>query len=1164
MGVVIGRLEEGVTDAAERARLEKARDKMNYLLADRLMDLADETDTDDPQRQAALDEVAKRLELLQRKGEVKQVAKITGRMAYAKAVAVEQKEGFSAAAEHYNKAAELLEQAHQGFNRSDYKVAALLVQIYQKQKISGKAKAIVDDIAAAGGNVENVSLMLVQAKQAISFRRYGEARQLIAQVLRRDPENTEARTLQAVLASESGRIPEEMELTPRHIYILVERAEDLWKNGERDAALTMLENLSLRAPDNMIVTQTLLRHYVDLDEREKAEQLLARARRAMPDSRELEVLAALLQERDPDQRYALQLKMIDEQKGVAGADPKLVEMSRAVIKHVVALRNGKSDDALKFLQQATELYPDHPSVISHWFDHAIRIKDWELAREYARKAADINIDGVDGLMTRGQLAFAQEKFSEAIPLLKQVTEKRPDIKPAWVMLARSYLQTDDTLDRAYETYKTLAENDPRYAPAAVAMLRMSILRGDLEGQVTWLERANALAPDDPFVKERMLDRMARTGEDIDTIITRREATVRENPDDLTNRLQLGRLYERKNEVAKAEAQLRYVYRNHSNRLEATQILSDFLVKTGRGADAQRMLEEFTRTAEDKVGALLLYGGFMLNYDAQTAKETFEKALSLDSGDPRVYIQLTRYYARAQDFANAASMLEKYLQIQPGNLNVQKDLVRYLIQAGNMKAAGDRLERMAAASPNDPQVLSLMGARAMAMGDAGEARRRLDAAIELEPDYAQAYALRAQLHMQNQDLAKAEADLAQAALLSSEPNYGVDVARLQMVSGQTDRAENTLRGVLQNSPSYEPAIRMLLGLYLRNQRWSQMEQQLTQVYQQYPRVPEYRLLEAEMWRQRRNGDRHLQAVGQALEMSPGSIALLQRYLDTLLAYGRYEGVLSTVEPYKEAAGFMPLGNIYIARALWGQNKTDEAEALFREVCKKTPVSQLSFVRNHIATALGEQAPAKLKQWLVEARPDEVEPKLSLAELFLSTEFRDLDSATELLRQAASQATSPAQRVRVHRLSGAVHYEQGNIAEAEKSYLAAIKIDPNDVRSLNNLAYLYVEDVDQPAKGVEYAKQAATLAPMDANVLDTYGWALAKAGQHRQAERQFLAALHIQPDLAALRYHLGWVYQQDNRTQDAQREYQRALEVVDEQDPLRAKIEKQLNELTQARS
>jgi len=74
---------------------------------------------------------------------------------------------------------------------------------------------------------------------------------------------------------------------------------------------------------------------------------------------------------------------------------------------------------------------------------------------------------------------------------------------------------------------------------------------------------------------------------------------------------------------------------------------------------------------------------------------------------------------------------------------------------------------------------------------------------------------------------------------------------------------------------------------------------------------------------------------------------------------------------------------------------------------------------------------------------------------------------------------------------------NPARAEELYRTAIAQDPQYGQAYNNLAWLLAENRDRPEEAVRLARQAVLLAPANPRYLDTLGFALAQAGQEKEA-------------------------------------------------------------------
>jgi tetratricopeptide (TPR) repeat protein len=107
---------------------------------------------------------------------------------------------------------------------------------------------------------------------------------------------------------------------------------------------------------------------------------------------------------------------------------------------------------------------------------------------------------------------------------------------------------------------------------------------------------------------------------------------------------------------------------------------------------------------------------------------------------------------------------------------------------------------------------------------------------------------------------------------------------------------------------------------------------------------------------------------------------------------------------------------------------------------------------------------------------------------------------------------------------------------------LALAPNDTDSLNNLAYIFAENLNRPAEALPYARRAVELAPRNADVLDTLGWVQYLAGDTDGALGTLVSALQLSPNHIAGRYHVGMVYRKKADPGQAKREFEHAQDLI----------------------
>jgi tetratricopeptide (TPR) repeat protein len=150
--------------------------------------------------------------------------------------------------------------------------------------------------------------------------------------------------------------------------------------------------------------------------------------------------------------------------------------------------------------------------------------------------------------------------------------------------------------------------------------------------------------------------------------------------------------------------------------------------------------------------------------------------------------------------------------------------------------------------------------------------------------------------------------------------------------------------------------------------------------------------------------------------------------------------------------------------------------------------------------------------------------------------DLDGA----RQALSEAIGIAPKVPAWLLLlASADMSAGNVDGAIAHYRSVLKLQPDNVVALNDLAYTLAVRRNAPAEALPFAKRAASLAPRFGTVLDTWGWIEHLLGNHTAAARILDDAIKVDPGLAELRLHAAVVAAALGNTQRAAAELGEAL-------------------------
>ncbi len=195
-----------------------------------------------------------------------------------------------------------------------------------------------------------------------------------------------------------------------------------------------------------------------------------------------------------------------------------------------------------------------------------------------------------------------------------------------------------------------------------------------------------------------------------------------------------------------------------------------------------------------------------------------------------------------------------------------------------------------------------------------------------------------------------------------------------------------------------------------------------------------------------------------------------------------------------------------RFIYGPSEADTAEQFVRGVAE------------------GPLHPVELR-WLAELNAAAGEPGLPRAASLLD-EAISLDDGTDEVVSA-----------RLMLDLGNLRYSSGDCRGAVEAFERSIALGTPNPQTLNNLAFLCGDCLDQPARGLPYIEQAISLTGNVPEYLDTYGFLLWKAGRLPDAEDALLRSLRLKPTALA-NYHLAEVLAARGNVAQARTAIQRA--------------------------
>ncbi|MEQ9326199.1 MAG: tetratricopeptide repeat protein, partial [Rhodospirillales bacterium] len=184
-------------------------------------------------------------------------------------------------------------------------------------------------------------------------------------------------------------------------------------------------------------------------------------------------------------------------------------------------------------------------------------------------------------------------------------------------------------------------------------------------------------------------------------------------------------------------------------------------------------------------------------------------------------------------------------------------------------------------------------------------------------------------------------------------------------------------------------------------------------------------------------------------------------------------------------------------------------------------------------------------MAQANPAVPEPLIALGNVMRGAER--FSEAAEVLDRAVERLGEPrTDHWRVYYSRGIAFERSKQWDRAEKDFLKALDLEPEQPYVLNYLGYSWVDQGIHLERATEMIQQAVKLRPNDGAIVDSLGWALYRVGDFDGAVKQLERAVELMPHDPTINDHLGDAYWQVGRRHEARFQWQRALSLEPESD------------------
>ncbi|MBI3473171.1 MAG: tetratricopeptide repeat protein [Candidatus Solibacter usitatus] len=702
--------------------------------------------------------------------------------------------------------------------------------------------------------------------------------------------------------------------------------------------------------------------------------------------------------------------------------------------------------------------------------------------------------------------MAKHDYGRALIQFWNAVKTDPSDAESRFQLGAAYLENGN-IQEAVESLGKALTLDPSHVRARVKLAGLiagqegeQTLRGVLTTSPDSLEALNALARIE-----------IQLGKPDDAEHCLRQAMER-FPNDLQASVGMARLKLSQRDWAGAEQILRKAALSAPRSADAAIALAELYLMGGRPADARQWFEKALALDENSAPALLGLGAAQLAAGQKDqAGATYVRVSKLPG---KQYKHLHASFLFQQGMRDAAiSEFERLAKADPGSREARNRLLAAYLLTQRFAEAGKIVETTLRDNPDDADALLMKIQIYLRTGQTGQAEVALREVLHHKPESAEAHYLLSMVYRERGDGLRQRGELGE--VLARNP--GLLEARIELVRSllAASSAKSALEVLRETPPEQSGSIAVILQ---RN------------------------------WAYYALGDKKALAEGirQGLSVSQTPELLLQTGLLKILD----KDYRSAMAALQDAVHQNP-----------EDPRTVEALALSYLEQKQT-MAAIQMIRDH---ARAWQKSAALQQfvgeWMLErglradaraafAAAAGADPALSAPRLALA----QLDAADGKLEEARKTLEAVALRGRgataARMLLADLEVDAGRLPAAADQYRKILETDANNVKALNNLAYILVDTDNQPDHALEYAQRAKELASSNPDVEGTLGWIFYRKGLYPLArthlevavKRDRSASDRWSVENAALRkYHLAMTYAKLHESKRAAQMLEAAMKI-----------------------
>jgi tetratricopeptide (TPR) repeat protein len=568
--------------------------------------------------------------------------------------------------------------------------------------------------------------------------------------------------------------------------------------------------------------------------------------------------------------------------------------------------------------------------------------------------------------------------------------------------------------------------------------------------------------------------------------------------------------------------------------EAEQIASKILEKDPANERALTLLADTANSSEklqplrDRIKSLqasnpdravfhIVLGELLMRErDLAKAQDEFQKAIALQSTNVSAHLALANLYQLKSDRVNAEKEFKaaadhsswrsneklKYadFKVQNGAVDEGKAIITEIIKQApdyipaytslmnlaynqrNYDECAVLVEKVITRDQMNFEALVTAGRLKLAKGDFDHAIEALEKVANIYERVPIVHHNLALAYLSKGDMAKVNLNLNIA--ISAKPSYIPSVmilAEMNIAKGDYGAANAALNELIQTHPELENPYLLLAQSYLMQRQYDEAGALYKRVIELFPDSPEgYYLLGAVLVVEKKMPDARVQ-FEKALQISPTYSQALEQLVDIDIADKNYTAALGRVQKQMDALKPSATLMMYKSKIHLAEKDYDNAE---KDLLKA-----------------------------IELAPANNRPYILLSQLYLDT-HKQQEALDRLFKFIAKTNDVPALMQ-----IGVIQQTMTNYTAARDTYEKLLAVQPKFSLALNNLAYLYCEQLNDLDRAQKFAETARDVSHGEPSTADTLGWIAYKRGDFARARALISESAEKLGTDSEIRYHLG---------------------------------------------